>query len=178
MEEIWKDIKGYNEKYKISNLGRIKNTNTNKILSQHISKCGYYRVGLYKKKKSKNIEIHRIVAETFIYNQKQKEEVNHIDGNKKNNNVNNLEWATHKEDINHAWKNQLFEPVREASRRYGKNNPSAKQVIQYDLQGNEIEVYHCIAEAVKETNINKTSIGKCCNNRQKTAGGYIWKFKK
>lgn len=176
MEEIWKNIKEYKGKYQVSNKGRVKNTNTNKILSQSTNNCGYYRVSLYSNKITKVVDVHRIVAETFINNPKNKKEVNHIDGNKANNNINNLEWVTHKENINHAWKNKLFEPVRQASRRYGKNNPVAKKVIQYDIHGNKVKEYDSIADAVKETNINKTSIGKCCNGRQRTAGKYIWKF--
>lgn len=178
MEEIWKEIKEYGGKYKVSNNGRIKNMMTNNLVPQNISNSGYYRVGLYLNNKSKNKEVHRIVAETFIDNPENKIEVNHIDGNKLNNNVDNLEWVTHKENINHAWKNNLFEPVREASKRYGKNNPSAKGVIQYDINENKIEEYECIEDAAIKTNVNKTNIGKCCNGRRKTAGGYIWKFKK
>ena len=178
MEEIWKDIEGYKGKYQVSNFGKVKNTNTNHILSQSKNNCGYYRVGLYFNKVNKRVDVHRLVAEAFINNPEQKKEVNHINGNKKDNSINNLEWVTHKENICHAWKEGLFETVRKASKRYGKNNPSAKKVIQYDLDGNEIRRYDCIAEAVKATNINKTSIGKCCSGRQKTAGNYIWKFDK
>lgn len=174
--EIWKDIEEYKGKYQASNIGNIKNMITNKVLKQYIGSNGYYRIGLYKDKKTKVFEVHRLITKTFIDNVENKKEVNHIDGNKLNNNINNLEWVTHKENINHAWKTKLFEPVREASRRYGKDNPAAKRVVQYDLKGNIIKRYDCIVEAVRETNISKTNIGKCCNYRQKTAGGYIWRF--
>lgn len=176
MKEIWKDIEEYKDKYQASNYGRIKNKRTKQIVSLYIGSHGYYKVGLYYDRKNKPTEVHRLIAKTFISNPENKKEVNHIDGNKLNNKIDNLEWVTHKENINHAWRTKLFEPVREASKRYGKNNPNAKRVIQYDLSMNKIKEYDCIVEATKETKIDKTNIGKCCNNIRRTAGGYIWEF--
>ena len=112
--EMWKDIQGYEEKYQISNIGRIKNKINNRLLRPRVGTYGYYKVNLYKNKKVKTIEIHRLVAEAFIENPESKSEVNHIDGNKLNNNITNLEWVTHKENINNAWRTKLFEPVRKA----------------------------------------------------------------
>lgn len=177
MKEIWKDLKGFEDKFKISSTGIIVNKYNNTKVKTRISKDGYVYVGLYYNKKSHIKTVHRLVAKAFIPKDNNNNlEVNHIDGNKLNNNINNLEWITHKENIKHAWENKLFEPVREASRRYGKDNPASKRIIQYDTKENKIKEYSCIAEAVRETKINKTSIGKCCNHRQKTAGGYVWKF--
>lgn len=179
MEEIWRDIKGYEGHYQISNCGNVKNIVTGNIISKRINKAGYYRVSLYSyiEKKSITKEVHRLVAENFFDNIQKGKEVNHKDGNKLNNNVNNLEWITHKQNIEHAWANNLFEPVRKASKRYGRDNPAARCIIQYDKNGNKIKEYESIIEAVKITNINRTNIGKCCNGKRKTAGGYIWKFK-
>lgn len=101
--EIWNTILGY-ENYKISNYGNLKNKKTNKIL---LIDKGYYRVSLYNKGKSKHFSIHRLVAINFLPNIQNKPCVNHIDGNKLNNRVENLEWCTQKENINHAWKNGL-----------------------------------------------------------------------
>ena len=173
--ETWKDIAGYEEKYQISNIGRVRNKTTKKILKKRIGTSGYYKVNLYSNKQVKTIEVHRLVAETFIENPKNKNEVNHIDGNKLNNNINNLEWVTHKENIEHAWKTKLFEPVREASRKYGKNNPNAKKV--YQMKNNIIiGVFDTIKEAATRTNTNKTNIGKCCNSKRRTANGFEWRF--
>ena len=116
MKELWKDIEEYKDKYQASNYGRIRNKRTNRILKLYIGKHGYYKVGIYYNKKIKPTEVHRLIAKTFIDNSKNKKEVNHIDGNKLNNKIDNLEWVTHKENINHAWRTKLFEPVREASR--------------------------------------------------------------
>lgn len=176
MKEMWKDLKEFEDKFRISSTGIIINKDNNKKVKTRISKDGYVYVTLYYNKKSYIKALHRLVASTFIKRSNINLEVNHIDGNKLNNNMNNLEWITHKENINHAWKTKLFEPVRAASKRYGKDNPSAKSIVQYDIKGNKIKEYNCITEAVKETNINKTSIGKCCNFRRKTAGSYVWRF--
>lgn len=173
--EIWKDVVGYEEKYQVSNKGRVRNKINKKILKKRIGTSGYYKVNLYRNKKVKTMEIHRLVAVAFIKSSKNKNEVNHIDGNKLNNNIINLEWVTHKENIEHAWKNKLFESVREASRRCGKDNPNAKKV--YQIKNNIIiGVFDTIKEAAIKTNTNQTNIGKCCNNKRNTANGFEWSF--
>ena len=174
---IWKDLKGFEDKYKISPNGEIINKKNNTKVKCRISKDGYLRATIYYKKKGYIKSIHRLVAETFINKNpiNQILEVNHIDGNKLNNSISNLEWVTHKENINHAWKNKLFEPVREASKRYGKNNPNAKKV--YQIKDNVvIQVFNTIKEASIKTKTNKTNIGKCCNNKRKKANGFKWSF--
>lgn len=112
MEEIWKETeyKGYF----ISNFGRIKGR-TGKILSQHISKTGYYNVCIYpygRKGKSKCLKIHRVVAQAFILNPNNYPIINHIDGNKLNNYVDNLEWCTYSHNTQHAYDNGLEIPIR------------------------------------------------------------------
>lgn len=108
MEEIWENIniEDY-DKYKISNFGRIKNKN-NKIIKQYINKSGYFCVKLYKKGKHKEYRVHRLVMITFQDNKNRNLDINHKDGNKLNNNLNNLEWCTHKYNIQHSYNNGLF----------------------------------------------------------------------
>lgn len=152
MEEIWKDIRGYEGLYQVSNLGRIKSLNYNntkqeKILKGSQDKSGYRLAGLCKDGKVSAKRIHRLVAEAFIPKLENKTEVNHIDGNKKNNCINNLEWCDRKENMKHAAKNGL------SGFKNGKDNINAKEILQYDLKENFIKMWHCIADIEKELGI-------------------------
>lgn len=105
--EIWKDIKGYENRYQVSNLGRIKSLPKNGrkeelILKPQPLKTGYLSIDLCKDSKTKKLSIHRIVAKTFIENTFNKEEVNHINGLKTDNRVENLEWNTKSENQKHS----------------------------------------------------------------------------
>lgn len=106
MDEIWKPIKDYEGLYEISNFGRVRSHQYhrgtyNRILKPRKVKDGYLMVALYKNKQCKNYQLHRLVASHFIPNLYNATEVNHIDFNKTNNNVNNLEWVTRHENILH-----------------------------------------------------------------------------
>ena len=103
MEEIWKDIVGYEGLYQVSNFGRVKNVNKNIIKKPTELSKGYLRIGLNKHGKAKKIYSHRLVAQAFIPNPNNLPCVNHKDCNPKNNCVDNLEWCTHKE--NNSYKN-------------------------------------------------------------------------
>lgn len=105
MKEVWKDIEGYEGLYQVSNLGNVRSYNKGQqwnVLKPCVNTWGYEFVHLFKNKKVKNAVIHRLVAQTFICNPENKKCVNHIDGNKKNNHVKNLEWTTHGENNKHA----------------------------------------------------------------------------
>lgn len=111
LSEVWKDIKGYEGLYQISNLGRVKslkrfntnNANTkDRILKPSLDRKGYLHVVLCKNNKRYNKTLHRLVAEAFIENPENKPQVNHIDEDKTNNRVSNLEWMTNKENRNHG----------------------------------------------------------------------------
>lgn len=109
--EVWKDIKGYEGLYQVSNFGRVKSLfRYKKILKLCKSESGYLCVNLYKNKKMKRITVHRLVAENFI--NKPTLEVNHKDGNKENNFISNLEWVTTKENIIHRFKVLKQKPYR------------------------------------------------------------------
>lgn len=108
-QEIWKDVEGFNG-YQISNLGRVKSYYNNTTIIRKTSVvCGYKHLMLSKNKKKYNFYIHKLVANAFIPNPENKPEVNHIDGNKLNNNISNLEWVTRKENCQHAWETGLCE---------------------------------------------------------------------
>ena len=171
IKEIWKDIENYENLYQISNLGRIKSLcfNKIKILKPHNNR-GYYDVTLYKNGKHKQHKIHRLVASAFLINNEQKTCVNHKDGNKTNNNVDNLEWVTPKENVIHAYKNNLH-------KKYcGSNHSNAKKIKQYDLQGNFIKEWGSIVEAAIYYKTTKENIFSCLKHKSKTAKNYKWEY--
>lgn len=149
MIEEWKDIGGYEGQYQISNFGRVKSLKrmikeTNqfystfyvekeeKIKNLHSNRNGYYQVALCKNGKKRTFMVHRLVAKHFLNNFNEKLDVNHIDCNKQNNNINNLEMTTRSENLKHAWQNGLCETVREASKRNIKKlNEKRKRKNEY-----------------------------------------------
>lgn len=191
MVEEWKDIKDYEGLYQISNTGKVKSLyrDTEKILIGDVIRSGkgYLSVGLTKNKKVKSFLTHRLVAQAFIPNPENKPEVNHIDGNTLNNNVSNLEWCTHRENINHAWKTGLNENQREKlrkmnplkARKYEFAERRKKPVIQMDLNNNVIREFKSAQDATKYYGMENLykHISACCVGKRKTAYGYKWKFK-
>lgn len=168
-KEIWKDIKGYEGIYKISSWGRVKNIKTGKFLKNNIGE--YPTVVLCKDKNKETKRIHKLVAEAFI--KKPKIQINHKNGNKKDNRVKNLEWVTSGENIKHAWRNGLQKFTKQ-QKEMGKNN--AIKVKQYDLNGNFIKEWSSATEAGKELGILQQSISNCRSGKTKTAGDFIWKY--
>lgn len=112
MKEIWKEVNGYEGLYQVSTFGRVKSLKRNIILSQIKGTGGYRMVNLYENKKRSKKLVHRLVAQEFIENPTDKEQVNHIDGNKSNNYLSNLEWATRSENVKHAYLIGLKKPTK------------------------------------------------------------------
>lgn len=184
MKEIWKDIKGF-ENYQVSNLGRIKRKGKimfikddkqkrkyykrydELIMKQFKDNVGYYTVTLNCHRK----RVHRLVAEAFLKKSKGKNVINHIDCNKLNNCVNNLEFCTYKENSIHASKNGLInlEPAIEKT---------SKKVDMFDLKNNYIRTFNSISEAKRYLGINRYcgSISEVCNGKRNKAKGYIWRY--
>lgn len=175
MNEVWANIKGYDD-YQVSNQGRIcsyKN-NKRKILKGWIQNTGYLTISLNNKKYS----VHRLVAETFIHKEKGKDYVNHIDGNKTNNNVSNLEWCTNAENIQHAFRSGLME---NAINQMKNKKIRAKKINQYDLNGNYIKSFLGSVEAQNELrklgiSVNARNIRNVCQGKRNKAGGFIWRY--
>lgn len=119
MTEIWLSVKGYEGLYEVSNIGNVRRVG-GKLLSPKPGKLGYKIVSLSMNGYFKKYLVHRLVAEAFITNPDDKPYVNHLDGNKANNRVDNLEWATPSENIQHAYDNELRTPIR------GENNSQCK----------------------------------------------------
>lgn len=123
---------------------------------------GYLTTYLSKNNKQKHYFTHRLVAEAFIPNPNNFLEVNHIDENKQNNNVNNLEWCTRKYNTHYNGIDK-------------KRN--SKKIIQYDKEGKIVKEWECIMEVQRQLGFNNANICQCCKGKYKTVGGYIWKYK-
>lgn len=180
MQEIWKDIAGYEGLYQVSNYGKVKSLNynhtkTEKVLCKKQHKSNYVTVMLCKNGENKNKSIHILVASAFIPNPNSYPCVNHIDGNKKNNNVDNLEWCTHKQNIEHAIKTGLANHYGMLGRTGAKNKLS-KKIVQYDLQGNVVNRWDCISDAARFYGVRPGNINNCLSGRNKTYKGYIWRY--
>lgn len=175
MTEEWRDIKDYEGLYQVSNLGEIKNKKTNRILKPEINRDGYLVLNLYKDKKHKLRPVHRLVAEAFILNIENKPQVNHIDGDKTNNKVENLEWITAKDNILHSYGKLNRKGISINKKKMGEH-PQARKVNQYDLEGNFIKCWSCIKEATQALKIPEGMICGCCRGKYKTVKGYIWEY--
>ena len=149
--EIWKDIKGYEGLYQVSNYGKVKNVNTNKILKQFLTDKVYCKVSLSNCGNKKHLRVHRLVADAFIPNPDNLKQVNHIDENKQNNNADNLEWCD-------GFYNMAYS--------FGKK----VLCIETDI------IYDSICEAGRKTNIKDKDISLVCNGKRKSAGGFHWKL--
>lgn len=129
MEEIWKDIKGFEGEYEVSNTGKIKSKKrkNERILIPDVDRYGYLRVCLfYSKGGYIRKKVHRLVAEAFLPNVNELPQVNHKDGDKKNNNVDNLEWCTAKENLRHALETGLRKKTYKSTPHYGEENGNSK----------------------------------------------------
>lgn len=161
-------IKEYprNKNYLVSENGDIYSKRYNRRLTPKKNYDGYYRIQIWKKGHCVFRSWHRIIAETFIDNPNNLPFVNHKDGNKRNNQVSNLEWCTQKENINHAWKTGLS--TKENHSKYGK-------IAQYDLNGTFIKIYPCPSIAAESTGISYFTILNSA--KRKTKGKkYSWRF--
>lgn len=158
MIEQWKTIIDYPD-YEVSNLGRVRSFKfgKEKILSSRIDKDGYLIANLWKNGEQKTCKVHRLVAQAFLPNPNNYPQVNHKDENKQNNCVDNLEWCTN---------------------QYNHEYSFAKQVGQYDLNGNLINVWKSTHEIERQTGFDQGNISKCClgNKSYYTAYGYIWRY--
>ena len=157
MEEIWKDIKGYEGYYQISNMGNVKSlertvTKSNgvvqirkeRIMNKRESTDGYYIAKLNVNNHSKSIAIHRLVAQHFIPNPDNLPEVNHIDTNRKNNRVDNLEWCTHKDNVRYSADKGHYR-----NNKFGSNNGRARRVSLYNSDHQLIDSFDYIGDCAR-----------------------------
>lgn len=175
----WRTIEGYEGYYEVSDKGDVRSLDrivpsgkhgTRKIYGRTMkltqsygrNNDGYLVVNLRKDHTSKVIPVHRLVAKAFIQNPDNLPTVNHKDGDKTNNKVDNLEWASYSENNIHALDT-------------GLRNPRGNMVAQYDMSKNIVGIYRSACEASRATGIGRGMISHCLNHRANSAGGYIWK---
>lgn len=182
MKEIWLPIKDYEGLYEVSSLGKVRSLDRNLIVSNgkkyirkgrtikpHVNKFGYQRIGLSKNGIREQIFVHRIVAKAFLPTSNMESlDVNHIDGNKQNNTIQNLEWCNRQYNMQHAYRNGLvkFKVTAHPKRRIAK----------LDYNENILNVYNSIKEAAIDTGINASSISHVARGKYKHVGGFGWKY--
>ena len=172
-EEVWRDVKGYEGLYQVSNMGRVKSLGRKdrfgrvikeRILEPAVTHNGYLRVGLHVDGKRKMLRVHRLVCEAFHENPDNKSEVNHVNENKTDNRACNLEWSTRTENCNHGSRN---ERVAKAL---------SKPIGQFSLDGKLIKGWRSAWEARRQTGFGQGYVGAGARGKFKQAEGYIWKY--
>lgn len=180
MREVFWPISGY-ENYKISNAGRVVSTARRKKGETFLiydDSHGYNRVTLCKNGETKRFLVHRLVAETFLLNKLKLEQVNHKDGNKRNNSVENLEWCSGSDNMKHVYRVLMVKPNKPWEGKFGYDNPSSIPIERIDLKDpTKIKEYPNASFAAKELNGNPANITSACRGRQKTSYGFAWRYK-
>lgn len=172
MVDTWTKINGYNN-YSISKNGQIRNDITGKIKADRINSRGYSLVDLYSNGERQTERVHRLVADTFIPNPDDKPQVNHRDGNKRNNSVENLEWCTASENMQHAFDTGLSKPTRSM---LGRRNPNAGRPGRPVRIVETGQVFSSITECEKAINGDNRHICDCLSGRQNTHRGYHFEY--
>lgn len=174
MKELWKPIEGTNGKYEVSNTGKVrslnyKNTGEIRELRPAPDPKGYMKTMLQYGKHYKTVKVHRLVAMAFIPNPDNLPQVNHKDGDKRNNRVENLEWITNYANAHHALEHGLFKNSLEATRK--ANQSRKKSVVAIDEQGNQL-LFESQNEASRQLNISRRHIQIVLKGERNKAGGY------
>ena len=189
-QEIWKDIEGYEGLYQVSNLGRVRSVDRiilrsstpqfskGKNISQQPLNSGYMVVSLWNKKKRKAFTVHRLVANAFLPLQQGKDEVDHINGIRTDNRVNNLRWCNRKENVNFpiarskylSSNKERIEHIRMAKAKH------SLKLVQLTLDGTIIKEWNSVKQASKSLGIQENNVYAVCIGKRKSTGGYKWKY--
>lgn len=193
-EERWKGIDGFEGKYEISTNGRVRSIERmakskwgtpmpvhSRFLMQSFNSNGYKRVYLFDGSIRECKMVHILVAKAFILNIENKPCVDHINGDRSDNRVENLRWCTHKENCNFALAKENKSKALRGEKapwygKFGAHHVTSKAVSQYTADGSYVRTYGSIREASRETGIKPKNINRVCLGQRKTTGGYIWKY--
>lgn len=183
--EVWKDVEEFQGKYEISSFGRLRNKKNKKVLKARKNHKGYLDIKICGKMKL----IHRLVAQAFILNPDIKPQVNHIDENKTNNNVENLEWVTAKENCNWGTRNDrrvMNTDYEKRNSTYGYihrldgvdwsqvNKAKKISVVGESIDGDDSLLFESIREASRKMGVSSGHISECIGGKRQSAGGYVW----
>lgn len=188
MSIVWKDIKGYEGYYQISNLGQVKSllrivphslkgkkTIPEIILKQLIDNVGYYSSRLTKNGKGTTVRTHRLIAVSFIPNTDNKPCVNHKNGIKTDNSIENLEWCTHSENQLHSYRE--LGRIAGMTGIKGKDHHRSKPVVKLDLNNNVLATYECANEAAEVNKMGRSSINMACIHKYISKRKYKFRYK-
>lgn len=180
INEIWKDILGFEGLYQVSNYGRVKSLERSdaigrkrkeRILKPQLNNNGYYLVPLWKQSIGKAYQVHRLVWSAFNGPIPEGYEINHLDESPVNNALSNLSLVTHKKNVNYGTRNER------AGKVLKNRKDLSKSVMQYDLQDNFVKEYASTHQAERETGFAQQNICACCKGKLKQVYGYKWKYK-
>ena len=180
MEEVWKDIEGYEGLYQISNLGNVKSMNYRgqgyeKNLTPKKNNYGRLWVELRKDGEKKQFLIHRLVGFAFIPNPDNLPQINHMDENPQNNCVDNLEWCTGLYNVRYYFERHPG-VARERKTPLRRKRKIDKPIAQMSITGEAIKIWRDVSTIVHETGYSQWSITQCCDNNRHTAYGFKWQY--
>lgn len=156
---------------------RIKYIKKGRVLKQTKNSKGYLCVSIHKDGKQRVIESHLLIAKTFLPNPENKPQVNHIDGNKKNNCIENLEWVTARENLLHAFRTGLNPGSRPWAGITGKDHIRSIPIIMCSMSGEEIREFDSLTQAANFIGVSSSHISQCAKGKRNLCGGYKWKYK-
>ena len=176
MIEIWKPIDGYEERYSVSNNGTIANA-SGKILKQYTDRDGYKRISLSHGSRLNTVLVHRLVANAFIENPNGYKTVDHINGIKDDNRVENLQWMSHRQNLQkwHKEQNHKLSDKPKIKSNMKRGESRRIPIVQMSRSGEYIQNFISLMDAERATGIGSGRISLCINNKKPSAGGFLWK---